>query len=188
MDSAACAKTSDPSCRERTNRLGNCQERSQDRRRSPRRQVSRLLRPRHRRIANTMLCRRRADSARRRPILRRKLARCSHLLLASACLRSCTCISGTKGERMVSSEPSTAYCCPESVHRHLVRLSCQKWLEKRMVGGFVMPAVIRKAFHYLLLISCVALTIGSSGRAAHSVQPASYQRTFEYPSRRLSTK
>lgn len=89
---------------------------------------------------------------------------------------------------MVSSEPSTAYCCPESVHRHLVRLSCQKWLEKLMVGGFVMLAVIRKAFHYLLLISCVALTIGSSGRAAHSVQPASYQRTFEYPSRRLSTK
>ena len=36
-----------------------------------------------------------------------------------------------------------------------------------------------QSFHYLLLISCVALTIGSSGWAAHSVQPASYQRTFE---------
>ena len=46
----------------------------------------------------------------------------------------------------------------------------------------------RNAFHCLLLMACVSLTIGSSGRAAHSVHPASYQRTFEYPSRRFSTK
>ena len=49
-------------------------------------------------------------------------------------------------------------------------------------------AGIRDAFHCLLLMAGAPLTIGSSGRAAHSVHPASYQRTFEYPSRRFSTK